>query len=225
MEKLLNEMLTALCRLTAEEIDLQIEPWLGRLVLELDLDRSVLLQINPGDRTFRTTHSWGRDGIPPVPNGLDGVRTIPFLANKVIAGETVVVSSTKELPLEASGEREFSREYGTKSTVLIPLSAGAGVFGLLSFGSITRERQWAPELVQRLKFVAEIMSSVIDRKRALDELRELRREISHAARLSMMGELTASIAHELNQPLGAILTNAQAATRLLSAEEPDIEEA
>jgi C4-dicarboxylate-specific signal transduction histidine kinase len=40
----------------------------------------------------------------------------------------------------------------------------------------------------------------------------------------MMGELTASLAHELNQPLGAILSNAQAARRLLAAKKPDLVE-
>jgi len=41
----------------------------------------------------------------------------------------------------------------------------------------------------------------------------------------MMGELTASLAHELNQPLGAILSNAQAARRLLAGKKPNVEEA
>ncbi len=139
----------------------------------------------------------------------------------------MVLSSPRELPPEALKEREFSRDYGTQATVKgIPtLSIGGAVQGLLTFGSVTREREWAPRLVQRLGFIAEILASVLDRRRALSELNDLRREIDHGARLSMMGELTASIAHELNQPLGAILNNAQAANRLLSADEPDIEEA
>ncbi len=225
VEKLLSEMLDALLRLTVDEVDGEIEHWLERIVMALGVDRSVLAQLDLDGRTLRTTHSWGRDGIPAIPSGLDTAKALPFLIRRAIGGETVVVSSARELPPEASQEREFAQEYGVKSTVMIPLTVGGVVFGLLTFGSSSREREWTPELVQRLKFVAEIVGSVLDRRRALKELRNLRREIDHAARLSTMGELTASIAHELNQPLGAILSNAQAASRLLSIDEPDIAEA
>src|SRR2546422_3632809 len=47
---------------------------------------------------------------------------------------------------------------------------------------------------------------------------------AHFTRVSTMGELTASLAHELNQPLTGILTNAQAARRLLEATPPDLGE-
>src|SRR5207245_9860318 len=49
------------------------------------------------------------------------------------------------------------------------------------------------------------------------ELRKLRRDLTHAGRGATMGELTASIAHELNQPLTAILSNAQVAERLIDS--------
>jgi signal transduction histidine kinase len=223
-EKLLGEMLRAFMGLTVDEIDGQIEHWLRRIVLELGVDRSILAQLN-SEHKLQVSHSWGRPGLAPIPRGLDGEQAVPILVERVLAGEQVVLSSPRELPPEALKEREFSRDYGTQATVMIPLSIGGAVQGLLTFGSVTREREWAPRLVQRLGFIAEILASVLDRRRALSELNDLRREIDHGARLSMMGELTASIAHELNQPLGAILNNAQAANRLLSADEPDIEEA
>jgi PAS domain S-box-containing protein len=61
---------------------------------------------------------------------------------------------------------------------------------------------------------------VTERKRA----EEVRRELRHASRLAMVGELTASIAHEINQPLGAILNNADAAEMLLDASPPALGE-
>ncbi len=56
-----------------------------------------------------------------------------------------------------------------------------------------------------------------NRIRAETEAGKTRRELAHAARLAIAGELTASIAHEINQPLGAILSNAEAAEMLLDA--------
>jgi C4-dicarboxylate-specific signal transduction histidine kinase len=50
-----------------------------------------------------------------------------------------------------------------------------------------------------------------------------RDEIAHLSRVAMLGELSGSLAHELNQPLAAILSNAQAAQRLLAREQPQIQ--
>jgi PAS domain S-box-containing protein len=57
---------------------------------------------------------------------------------------------------------------------------------------------------------------VTNRVRAEFEAQSHRRELAHVARVTLLGELTASIAHELNQPLTAILSNAQAGQRILS---------
>jgi two-component system sensor kinase FixL len=55
-------------------------------------------------------------------------------------------------------------------------------------------------------------------------LRQLEADLAHMNRLGIMGELTASLAHELNQPLTGILTNAQAARRFLQMRPPDLGE-
>lgn len=57
-----------------------------------------------------------------------------------------------------------------------------------------------------------------------EEAEEARQQLAHASRLGMLGELTASIAHEVNQPLGAILSNADAATLLMESENPPLDE-
>jgi PAS domain S-box-containing protein len=63
---------------------------------------------------------------------------------------------------------------------------------------------------------------ITDQKCAEATLRRSLDEIAHLNRVAAMGELTASMAHELNQPLAAILSNAQAASRLLAGEPPDL---
>jgi PAS domain S-box-containing protein len=62
------------------------------------------------------------------------------------------------------------------------------------------------------------------RRRTESELQRQRGELAHLTRVSTMGELAASLAHELNQPLTAILSNAQAAQRFLAANPADVEE-
>lgn len=56
------------------------------------------------------------------------------------------------------------------------------------------------------------------------EMAQQRNELAHLSRVSMLSELSGSLAHELNQPLAAILSNAQAALRFLSRDDPDLDE-
>jgi hypothetical protein len=63
-----------------------------------------------------------------------------------------------------------------------------------------------------------------ERKRAEDHLRDARTKLSTASKIATVAELSASIAHELNQPLMAVLGNAQAAKRWLAANPPDLTE-
>jgi C4-dicarboxylate-specific signal transduction histidine kinase len=63
-----------------------------------------------------------------------------------------------------------------------------------------------------------------ERVRARDMLQKVQAEFAHAARISILGELTASIAHEVNQPLAAIATNGEAGLRWLSRDTPDLNE-
>jgi PAS domain S-box-containing protein len=65
---------------------------------------------------------------------------------------------------------------------------------------------------------------ISERNRAQAALQGLQAEFAHAARVSMLGEFTASIAHEVNQPLAAIVTNGEAGLRWLKRDEPDLDE-
>ncbi len=64
-----------------------------------------------------------------------------------------------------------------------------------------------------------------DRKRAEEALQKTQAELAHVTRVTTMGALTSSIAHEVNQPLAAVVTNANAALRWLAAQPPNIGEA
>jgi C4-dicarboxylate-specific signal transduction histidine kinase len=66
---------------------------------------------------------------------------------------------------------------------------------------------------------------VTERKRAGDVVRQAQEDLAYVSRVTTMGELTASLAHELNQPIAAAGTNAKACLRWLARDEPDVAEA
>jgi PAS domain S-box-containing protein len=68
-------------------------------------------------------------------------------------------------------------------------------------------------------------TDIEDRKQAEDALHQARAELAHVTRVATVGEMTASIAHEVNQPIAAVVTNAGACLRWLAAQPPEMEEA
>jgi PAS domain S-box-containing protein len=82
-----------------------------------------------------------------------------------------------------------------------------------------------PTQPAKLDSVLVTMMDITERKRAEEELQKTQAELAHVARVTTMGELTSSIAHEVNQPLAAIVTNGNACLRWLSNDPPNVEEA
>ncbi|HEY5756402.1 MAG TPA: ATP-binding protein, partial [Steroidobacter sp.] len=99
-------------------------------------------------------------------------------------------------------EKEFFRKDGSRVPVLL------GVATFAEGGS------------QGVAFVVDLT----ERKQSADALRALQTELAHANRLATMGQLAASIAHEVNQPIGAARNNAHAALRFLNRQPPDLSE-
>jgi PAS domain S-box-containing protein len=75
-----------------------------------------------------------------------------------------------------------------------------------------------------LEYVGVVMD-ITERRRAEEALRDAQAELARVARLTMMGELAASIAHEINQPLAAIVTSGSAGLRWLNRDAPDLDQA
>ena len=91
-------------------------------------------------------------------------------------------------------------------------------------------RHWKVRMAPRLEgtgpptTIIVVCMDITDEVAARSEALEHRDALAHVARVSSLGELTAALAHELNQPLAAILSNAQAAARLLDRDPPEIRE-
>jgi PAS domain S-box-containing protein len=100
----------------------------------------------------------------------------------------------------------FEKEYRRKDGGRVPVLIGAAMF------------EAGGE--QGVSFVLDLS----ERKRAEADAREMQIEVARANRVATMGQLTASIAHEVSQPVAAIGTNADAALRWLRRQPPDLEE-
>ena len=109
---------------------------------------------------------------------------------------------------------------GLHAAFAFPVLLSGEVLGVIDFFS--REiREPDQDLLDMMITVGSQIGQFIERKRAEDTVRKIQLELAHVVRVSTLGELTATIAHEINQPLGAIVNNAGASLRWLAAQNVD----
>src|SRR5262245_24785116 len=99
----------------------------------------------------------------------------------------------------------------------VPNLLGPEVLGALEFFS-NEIRPPDRELLDMMAVIGSQIGQFIERKRAEDALAHARAELAHVARVATLGEMSASIAHEINQPLAAIVNNAEACLQWLDAD-------
>src|ERR1700688_3873598 len=90
--------------------------------------------------------------------------------------------------------------------------------------TLTNE-QLTREITERMQAEAALRESITEQKRAEEALRQAQADLARVNRVTTMGELTASLAHEVNQPIAAAVTNANTCLRWLTRDHPDVEEA
>jgi C4-dicarboxylate-specific signal transduction histidine kinase len=110
-----------------------------------------------------------------------------------------------------------------RSHLFVPFTVGHSFLGGLGFASFRREIDWPEETVQSLQLVSDIFANALVRRRSEFNESRLRDTLTSAARVSLMGELAASITHEVNQPLCAVVSNAQTMQRVLAKPATDVE--
>jgi PAS domain S-box-containing protein len=141
--------------------------------------------------------------------------------------EPVVVTDILQDPLWEP-YRAVAEPYGFRACWSTPILAHSGkVLG--SFAMYYREpRSPSPAEARALEMATHLAGIAIERKLAREErerLRQAQADLAHINRVTTLGELTASLAHEIKQPISAAATDAKTCMRWLHRDEPDLAEA
>jgi signal transduction histidine kinase len=233
------EALQAFCAALVEGDDFRLV-WVG--YCEDDAERTIRPVAKAGiDLDFLETvkNSWRPTEVGQGPPGI-AVRTgRPYWINDISTDPTAAgwatvaadagYSSCIALPLIVRDQRgrvidlrgtlnlySGQRGYFDASTV----DHYVGLATCLTYAIAALRGQLAEDLTSGVK----ALRAGEQRKRAEEALRKAQAELASASRLTMMAQVAASIAHEIKQPLGAIINNGNAASRWLAKKPPDLEE-
>src|SRR5438093_1277430 len=214
-----HELLQSVCRILVEVGGLRMA-WVG--YRELDREKSIRPVAQAGyDQGYveSVKATWEDSERGQGPTGT-AIRT----------GKPSWTKSIQTDPSIAPWRAEaLKRGYG--SNISLPLMSDGATFGALTlyakepnaFNERTLEQ--FTELADNLAYGVIALRTREERSRAEHALREAQAELAHVTRAMTMGELTASIAHEINQPLAAVVANANACFRWLANPTPNLSEA
>ena len=168
-ETLVSHLSAAFINLPTEDINAEIERWLGQIGEFLRIDRSTILHVPSDCGDIVTTHSWAAPGLDAAPATLPREEFTWFI-EQLVKGETLVFSALEGVGDEAASERRYCERQGIKSLVVIPVVTSGLALGAVVFSSMRKQREWSDELVQRLRLVGEIFANALLRKHAEESL-------------------------------------------------------
>lgn len=222
-EQMLSEASSTFARTPLSHLDEVIDDALGRISRFLGAERGGLIQFDPESGHWEVTHRVHTADPGGVGPGVE--ERFPWLFGHLQRDELVVIRTLADWPHDAHAERAFCERIGLRSLIMIPLSIGGSVIGAITIESSGSSRTWIDQVIQRLRLLGEIIANALERQRAEDRATLHREQLSHMSRVTTLGELVAAISHELKQPLHSIVNNARAASNLLKATPPDLDDA
>jgi len=203
--------------------DLQVimEKAVNLLADSLDAEYTKVLELLPDGKALRLRAGVGWK------EGVVGSATVGADANSQ-AGYTLL-SAGPVIVEDLRREARFTgppllRDHGVVSGMSVIIGGREQPWGVLG-AHTSRRRDFTKDDIQFLQAVANIIGHGIQRERAeveRERLRQLEAELAHINRVSMMGEMAASLAHEIKQPIAAAVSNAEACLQWLDRDQPDL---
>ncbi|MET0986061.1 MAG: PAS domain-containing sensor histidine kinase, partial [Steroidobacteraceae bacterium] len=162
---------------------------------------------------------WSWDAASGRVWATEQARTMLGLAptGEVDADDLFEIAASDDTAVRAALRRALKQggEHRVQFRVVVP---GNEMRWIVAQGLVELDLEGKPQRVRG------VLRDVTQQRRAEDEANELRRKLWHVGRVTMLGQLSSALAHELSQPLSAIQHNAEAARRLFMREPLDLEE-
>ena len=196
-ERYIAELSAKFINVPIEQIVETIREGLGRVCLQLGLDRSGFCTFGPEGEMLQSV-TWSAPGVMPIDERLADKDKFPWSLALIHAGEVVHFSSLEDIPNEI--DRENFKGIG-ESVVVLPLSVDGSVKGSVCFGSMQTGHQWSGPALNRLSLIAAVFAQVIARYEREEATRKAAAE-AHRLKEELQIE-NVYLKHEVRERLGS----------------------
>jgi len=186
MQEMISAISASFIEVPPEKVDETIIAALKMIGKQAGAARCFILLLSPDETIIVQSYRWSaKDDVASV-RWLDNrpAQIYPWVHQKVILNREIIhVPRIAELPPEAQVEKATWEKMGICSELIIPLSAGERVFGMIGFNGIGREIRWESEDIEFLKTMGHVFASFLSRIKAEEALNKSQAELNRTNNL------------------------------------------
>lgn len=185
-------------------------------------NRAYVFEFDTERMEMSNTFEWCQEGVTPEIDNLKNLPTsiFPWWMEKLIKGEVIDVTDVSRMPDEAREEKAILQMQGIKSVLVLPIIVQQELWGFIGFDNVNSTGVWSDDDLTLLKITSEIFSHAFERlkseeqlreytvnlKSMLSQLKEAQSRMIQQERMVGIGQLASGIAHEINNPLGYMIS-------------------
>ncbi len=184
-ERFLSEMSARFLNIAPEEIGREAEGALKGIVDFFRVSHCILIRGFPEERRAEIIHTAHADHLPPTPLGGNLYIPVPWTSNRMAERRTLCVTALEDLPAEAAADKEFYRNLGVRSFLILPIIIGDSRTYAIAISSRDEERVWPEDYLPRMKLLGEIVVNALERQEAESAAKEKSEELDQFFNVSL----------------------------------------
>lgn len=206
----------------------------------VDSDRTCLFMLSEEGLTVSNTHEWCSQRYKLRKHLLQDIKINRenWFMEKLYNGESICFRDMEDMPQEAEEVKQYLRAFGVKSVLILPIIALGRMVGYIVAETNDRYINWSLNNLNMIGTICELITMAYIRKSIEDKLKDSNKELSmtldqlkqtqsqlvQQEKLAAIGQLAAGIAHEINNPLGFIISNSSTLSSYLRKYKDMVEE-
>lgn len=168
-DRLLADVSAGFINLPADKVGGAITESLRRISETVGVDRTQLIRFGDGQGVPRVTQSGATHGtLEGSPGSLAAL--FPWAIPRLLADQTIVFGRLDDLPKEAAIDQATYQRHRVKAGLVVPLKVAGAIEGAIALDCEQAERDWPPDLVERMQVMSTVFGSALAHKRTREEL-------------------------------------------------------
>ncbi len=185
--------------------------------------RAYLFLFDREEQIMNNSHEWCREGVIPEIENLQGLplNIFPWWMSKLSKGEIIDVEDVDSIGEQGRAEREILQQQGIKSVLVLPVEIDGSLIGFVGLDNVESSRFWDGQTKEYLRVAADMIGMAVRKhesenqilaqkeelEKAYDNLKRTQIQLINSEKLAGIGQLAAGVAHEINNPVGFVISN------------------